>query len=214
MRAVLLTVVVVHAIIYGIQTPVMSEARLEHPYWQPLIARVQTLTDDTEAESRARVAAYSATLADVKGRVTMPLQWAYGLLLAGQTWNMFSGSEKRSFQLYVEMRRAGSDTWETLYTVHDPDADFEAERLEYRRIRAAYIAFDHGTPGPYYPFCRWIAKRVFYTFSDAEEVRVRMRRLDYRDRDERIARSERTRWGNGMRLTRAQFEEDMRALHD
>ena len=39
-------------------------------------------------------------------------------------------------------------------------------------------------------------------------------RLDYRDRDERIARSERTRWGNGMRLTRAQFEEDMRALHD
>jgi hypothetical protein len=150
----------------------------------------------------------------LKAKVTWPLAWVYTSLRAGQRWHMFSGADKRSFQLYIEMRRADSDTWETLYTVHDPDADFEAERLEYRRIRAAYIAFDQGTPGPYYPFTRWVAKRVFYTYDDAVEVRLRMRRLDYRDRAEREAHRERTSWANAVRITRQRFEADMRARHD
>ena len=213
-RAVFLTLVILHAIVYGIQTPVLSVQRLEHEYWQPLIGRVQGLTGDNEAESRARISRYSQQLANAKSYVTWPLAWLYGLLRAGQTWNMFDGAEQQSFQLYIDMRREGTDTWEVLYTAHDPTAAFEAERLEYRRVQACYIAFDAAAPGPYYPFTRWVAKRVFYTFEDADEVRVRMRRLDYRDRAVREARPERTLWAHGVRITRAQFERDMAALHD
>lgn len=213
-RAALLTLVVLHAVIYGLQIPVLDEERLERDFWQPLVQRVQSLTDDTEAESRARIARSSAQLKSLQAQVTWPLAWVYHGLRAGQTWNMFEGAEKQNFALHVEMRREGSDEFEVLYTVHDPNARFEAERIEYRRVHGAYIAFNHGTPGPYYPFCRWVAKRVFYTYPDAVEVRVRMKRLDYRDAAERVAHPERGGWANGIRITRAQFQQDMQALHD
>ena len=213
-RAALLTLVILHAVIYGLQIPVLDEERLERDYWAPLVHRVQSLTDDTEAESRARIARHSAQLTSLQARVTWPLAWLYHGLHAGQTWNMFEGAEKQNFALHVEMRRADSDEFETLYTVHDPHARFEAERIEYRRVHGAYIAFDNGTPGPYYAFCRWVAKRVFYTYDDAVEVRVRMKRLDYRDRAERVAHPERSGWANGIRITRQQFQQDMQALHD
>ncbi|MBK7774511.1 MAG: hypothetical protein IPI43_10275 [Sandaracinaceae bacterium] len=213
-RAALLTLVIVHAVLFGVQIPDLDEERLEGDYWQPLVQRVQSLTDDTQAESRARIARHSAQLISLRAQVTWPLAWIYRGLRAGQTWNMFEGAEKQNFALHVEMRRAGRDEFETLYTVHDPDARFEAERIEYRRVHAAYIAFDNGTPGPYYAFCRWVAKRVFYTYDDAVEVRVRMKRLDYRDYAERVAHPERSGWANGIRITREQFQEDMQAPRD
>lgn len=213
-RAALLTLVILHAIIYGIQIPVVDQERLEREYWQPLVQRVQQVTDDTDVEARTRIARHSVQLATLQAKVTWPLAWVYHWLDAGQTWNMFAGAEPRNFALYVDMRRVGSEEFETLYTVHDPAAQFERERIEYRRIHGAYIAFDNGVPGPYFPFCRWVAKRVFYTYPDAAEVRVRMKRLDYRDRAERLANPERSQWANGNRITREQFQQDMQALHD
>jgi hypothetical protein len=34
-RAALLTLVIVHAVIYGLQIPVLDEERLERDYWHP-----------------------------------------------------------------------------------------------------------------------------------------------------------------------------------
>lgn len=214
MRAALLTLVILHAVIYGLQIPVFDQERLEREYWQPLVQRVQQLTGDSDVEARDRIARSSVELVALQAKVTWPLAWLYHWLDAGQTWNMFAGAERQNFALYVDMRRADSEAFETLYTVHDPSAQFERERIEYRRVHGAYIAFNHGTPGPYYPFCRWVAKRVFYTYPDAAEVRVRMKRLDYRDRDERLASPERSQWANGIRITREQFQRDIQAQHE
>lgn len=214
LRAVLLTLVVAHAVVYGVQVPQLDEVRLEREYWRPLVSNVQGLTDDTEAQARQRIARYSTQLARAKAVVTWPLAWFYEALYGGQTWNMFAGAEPMNFVLHVEMRREGSEAFETLYTVHDPSAQFERERIEYRRVHGAYIAFDQGAPGPYYSFCRWVAKRVFFAYPEAAEVRVRMRRVDYRDYEDRVAHPERSQWANGVRVTRERFERDMRALHD
>lgn len=212
LRAVLLTLVILHGILYGLQIPAFDQARLEREHWQPLVQRVQQLTGDSDADARDRIVRYSQTLRTAQSKAVWPLAWLYHWLDGGQTWNMFAGAEQQNFALHVDMRREGREEFETLYTVHDPSAQFERERIEYRRVHGAYIAFNHGTPGPYYPFCRWVAKRIFYTYPDAAEVRVRMRRLDYRDPEVRLANPERGVWANGNRISREQFEQDMRAM--
>jgi hypothetical protein len=213
-RAVLLTLVIAHAVIYGLQVPTFDEERLEREYWRPLVERVQALTDDTETEARDRIIRYGDQLAHAQAVVTWPLAWFYQGQYGGQTWNMFAGAEPTNFVLHVEMRRAGSPEFETMYTVHDPSAAFERERIEYRRVHGAYIAFNGGPPSPYYHFCRWVAKRIFYVYPDATEVRVRMKRADFRDREERLAHPDRSPWANGVRITRERFERDMQALHE
>ncbi len=213
LRACVLTLLVVHCVLYGLPIAELTEERLSRPSWQGWVSAVEGVTGDTPEASRVRIHEVSVAALHVQDALTRPFAWAYRSLEAGQKWIMFNVAAQMSFQLYVDMS-TGEDSWRTLYTVHDDEAAFEAERLEYRRVRATYDAFSNGTPGPYYAFCRWVSKRVFYTFPEATEVRVRMRRLDFRPAEERAAHPERSVWGNGFRLTRAQFEADMRARHE
>ena len=208
-RAALFAAFVVSIAIKGIWLPPPKER-----YWANGGARYVDiygrLTGTEGDEARKGMAEFYTSLGEFHAKLVLPLEPLYGPLRANQTWNMFSGARRRSFQMFVHAQRHGRDDWDLLYTVHDPDADFERTRVEYRRVRAAYEAFSKPPPD-YRRFARWISGRVFEAHDDVDRVRVRMRRLDYMTAEERAENPERGVWGHSHIISRASHEERQRA---
>lgn len=200
-RAVILGVVIVLSLVKSIPIVVITPETITRNSTARFLARF--LSTD-------QVVALTETAAETQRVLLLPIDWFYQGLHSMQRWNMFSGAAFITYRMQVEVRGPNTEGWEVVYREFDDNARFEADRIEYRRVRAAYSTFGGEHPPPYGSFVRWIAGRVFTQQADVEEVRVRMRRIDRRPPDRRTG--EQWRWGHAIRITRQQYDDDQAAL--
>lgn len=100
------------------------------------------------------------------------------LLRLRQTWKLFPTAKLQQHRMWVEARKTGTkDGWELLYRPHDPEHDFLADRIEYRRLRGVWNPGTRGTGSGYGPFVEWLAGQVFEARADVDRVRVRMEKV-------------------------------------
>lgn len=100
------------------------------------------------------------------------------LLRLRQTWKLFPTAKIQQHRMWVEARKTGTkDTWELLYRPHDPDHDFYADRIEYRRLRGVWNPGTSGTRSGYGPFVEWLSGEIFEARPDLDRVRVRMEKI-------------------------------------
>lgn len=200
-RALILGVVIVLSLVKSIPVVVVTPETIPHHRMTRWLATFMPTED---------VVAFTEGTAETQRVLLLPVDWFYQRLHTIQRWNMFSGAAFVTYRMQVEVRGPDTRDWEVVYREFDDDARFEADRVEYRRVRAAYSTFAGEHPAPYGSFVRWIAGRVFAERDDVQEVRVRMRRIDRRPPERRTGQQ--WRWGHGIRITRRQYDDDQAAL--
>lgn len=120
-----------------------------------------------------------ARLERVRARILRPVRPAADLFGLRQRWKLFSGAARKRFRMSIEVRNAGEDTWRLLYRPHDDEHDYRAGQIGYRRMRGAWNPHStYGARGGYAIVVRWLADRVFAEDPRADELRVRMERIE------------------------------------
>lgn len=104
------------------------------------------------------------------------------LLRLRQIYKLFPTADESQYRMWVEARGPVKREWEVLYRSHDPDHDFLADAVEYRKLRGAWNP-GRDTRTGYGPFVEWISKQIFDATDDYDRVRVRMERIRLRPRD-------------------------------
>lgn len=107
-----------------------------------------------------------------------PFGWIGHGLAVHQRWSLFSSADQHRFLMWIEGRQAGG-SWKVLFRPHDPEHRYQADVIEYRRLRGAWNIYRRG-PSPGYPaFVDWISRAVFSDPTlNFDEVRVRMQPID------------------------------------
>lgn len=118
-----------------------------------------------------------ASLERTRVRLLEPVRPAAELFGLRQRWKLFAGAARKRFLMSIEARADG-EPWRLLYRPHDPDHDFLADQIAYRRVRGAWNPHStYGARGGYAPFARWIADEIFARDPRMTEVRVQMERI-------------------------------------
>jgi hypothetical protein len=107
-----------------------------------------------------------------------PFSWIGEGLAIHQRWSLFSSADAARFRMWVEGRER-EKPWQILFRPHDPAHAYQANVIEYRRLRGAWNLYKQG-PNPGYPyFVDWIARTAFLDPNlHSDLVRVRMERID------------------------------------
>jgi hypothetical protein len=95
-----------------------------------------------------------------------------------QRWNLFSSAKTRRHWLALEGREAASGRWVLLYRPHDPEHDFDAAALEYRRVRGAWNPRGLAPQSGYGAFVAFEAQRVLAARPELSAVRARMEAIE------------------------------------
>lgn len=103
-----------------------------------------------------------------------PFQPLLRLTGTGQGWGLFTHPDR--FPDHLEVYGRSGDDWRLLYQAFDPEHDFLAEPIAYRRIRGIWDGSANKPKPSYNNFVDWVAREAFVEFSDLEEIRVQFRR--------------------------------------
>lgn len=105
-----------------------------------------------------------------------PFKPIFQLTNIHQSWALFASATTRPETIVVDIRRAGSDQWETVARRLDDAHPWRAPQLRYRRIRGIWDGLKKNPRPGYRNLVRWLGRRAFEDFEDAEFVRVYMNR--------------------------------------
>ena len=107
-----------------------------------------------------------------------PFNWIGSGLGVGQRWSLFSGAHESRFRMWIEAR-AAHGSWQILFRAHDPLHAYQADLIEYRRLRGAWNVYKRGPNAGYPVFVDWISRTIFLDPAlNFDEVRVRMQPID------------------------------------
>lgn len=107
-----------------------------------------------------------------------PFNWLRDGLGVSQRWSLFSGAHESRFRMWIEARSAHG-SWEILFRAHDPLHRYQADLIEYRRLRGAWNVYKRGPNAGYPVFVDWISRTIFLDPAlRFDEVRVRMEPID------------------------------------
>lgn len=128
---------------------------------------------DTLGDLAFEVASFQARL---RSAGLAPVQGFFRLTGTGQAWGLFTYPDRFPARLVVEGRPADGE-WARLYASLDPDATFNGDKLEYRRIRGVYDSNSERARATWDPFVSWVAAEVFRADPTADEVRVSFQQI-------------------------------------
>lgn len=179
-RGALIAVVLVANGIYALPLPPALSAKEIEEHAEDLDTWVGILgavgVEISRDELGQHVRAATAQIAKGHKLLKTPFKPLFDLVGANQAWALFSSASTRPDRLEVQVKREGSEEWQTLLRRLDPCCTWHEGQLEYRRIRGVWDGQgDKMRPG-YKGLSKWIAGRVFDELPDARSVRVRMLR--------------------------------------
>ncbi|MCA9493965.1 MAG: hypothetical protein KC621_28755 [Myxococcales bacterium] len=92
-----------------------------------------------------------------------------------QGWALFANPDTHPIRLQIRVRREGRGDWEILFQRLDPEHDWAADLLAYRRVRGVYDAGGYRSRprGNYRRFAKWIAHRVLDGDPTVQAVEIR-----------------------------------------
>lgn len=102
------------------------------------------------------------------------------LLRLRQRWKLFPTARRDQVRMWIEARDRATQTWGLVYRPHDDEHDVMADRLEYRRLRAAWNPGSRGERNAYGPFVKWLAGELFERDAGIDRVRVQMEAIELR----------------------------------
>lgn len=114
----------------------------------------------------------------VQDAILPKMQFVPATLQFSQRWKLFSSAKDSLFLIRVEARADQNDSWELLYTPHDPEHAWEDWTIEYRRVRGNWNPSRQGANPGYPAFVTWVARRAFKRETRWHTVRVRMEEVE------------------------------------
>ena len=111
---------------------------------------------------------------DTRQALMKPFQPLLKLTGTGQGWGLFTHPDR--FPDHLEIYGRTGEDWTLLYRAFDPESDFLAKPIAYRRIRGLWDGSANKPKPSYNNFVDWVARQAFENFSDIEEIRVQFRR--------------------------------------
>jgi hypothetical protein len=107
-----------------------------------------------------------------------PFRPAGELLRLHQRWKLFPTAQREQVRMWVETSTHESRAWQLVYRPQDDEHDLLADRIEYRRLRAAWNPGTRKTHTGYGPFAAWLAGELFARDPAIERVRVQMEAIE------------------------------------
>jgi hypothetical protein len=131
---------------------------------------------DVSPEQLARVyLSVTRGWAEVRAVALLPIEGWMSLTRTTQGWRLFGTPDEYQSALRVSVERAaepGTAAEAVLYESGNPERRWNAARLEYRRIRAAYKPLRSGPPPTYDGLCQRLSEQLFAEQPDVMRVRV------------------------------------------
>lgn len=176
LRAAVIALVVSFGVLAAIPTP----GNFTHETLKQPVVREQLLqwlrilnflgSSVTEAELGDGYVAFAQGLQKVRGTLLKPYNTVSRISGTQQGWALFATPDTRPARLVVRARLG--KRFRLLYRSGDAEHDYDADFLEYRRVRALYNPSRSGPPATYAGFAERLSERIFDAFPDARTVTV------------------------------------------
>lgn len=176
LRAGVIALVVLFSVIAAIPTPGnFTHETLKQPtVREQLLLWLRILnvlgSSVTEQELGDGYVAFAQGLQRVRRTLLKPYNGLSRITGTQQGWALFATPDTRPARLVVRAR-IGKRV-RLLYRSGDAEHDYDADFLEYRRVRALYNPSRSGPPATYAGFAERLSERIFDAFPDAREVTV------------------------------------------
>jgi hypothetical protein len=181
-RAVLIALAIVISLLSGCPIPEVPAARLDAPVNRHEIALWADRLGRSPEDLRTDLIETITRLRHLHGTAMTPFDGWFDTTGTHQRWNLFPVADPDPVWMHVEtQRRDEAPGWTLRYRPNDPDHDWLADELEYRRLRGAWNPGVGGPRTAYGPFVAWLAREAFAADPEVVAVRVRMRQLHVRD---------------------------------
>ena len=177
-RAALLAVVIaVHGVAAAPLPNGVSEGDFKNPIARDEMRRWSEILKGVGIEATPEELAKTALglgkkTSELRKTLLKPFGPIFRVSGTGQGWGLFTYPNSYPHRMEIDMRVG--DQWQTLFRALDPEHTWMEHHLTYRRVRGVYDDNVMSTRSSYNNFVRWIAKRAFEDFPQAEAVRVRM----------------------------------------
>lgn len=158
-----------------------SAERLQRPFEQAELRRwgrlLGALGIEISAERLAQLYLSLARGAMEAHRLALePIAGFASLTQTAQGWRLFGTPDEYRSVLRISAFGAESAGAELLYASQDPLHRWSAERLEYRRVRAAYNPSRAGPPATYEGLGKRLSEQIFAERPDVSRVRIALDR--------------------------------------
>ena len=176
LRAAIIAYLVFFNVLAALPSPAApSPERLARPFeqaelrrWVALLHAIGVHVEPTELVSS--YVAFAGAVGRARAVVLEPIDWWMSLGQVGQSWRLFAMADDLANALQITAHSREGD--QVLYQSGHPARRWNAELLEYRRIRAAYNPSRSGPPHTYPGLANRLGERVFETMPDVERVTV------------------------------------------
>lgn len=150
-----------------------SAERLQRPFEREELRRwagmFRAVGVDVDPDRLARgYLSFSIAVERARAAVLWPIEDWFELTQTGQNWHLFGSPGRTISALRVVAHSASGD--EILYESGDEVRRFEADFLEYRRIRAAYKPSRRGPPATYFAFAERLSRQIFAALPHVDRV--------------------------------------------
>ena len=132
----------------------------------------------TSGETAEPLRAPVRVVKEVRHTAMTPFRPLGELLRLRQRWKLFPTAKRDQVRMWIETRDAATGRWQLAYRPQDPEHERMADRLEYRRLRAAWNPGSRGTRAGYKPFVEWVSAELFAADPAIDRVRVRMEEIE------------------------------------
>ena len=155
----------------------VSPAQFRHPVAVEELARwVEVLgglgVETTAADLVDLLVPQGGDVVALRTALLNPAQPVFKATGTGQGWGLFAYPDSYPDRLRVEGRTA-SGRWVPLYVALDPEHDFMAPQLAYRRVRGIYDGHSERPGKPYDNLTAWVGGRALDAHPDLAVVQVR-----------------------------------------
>lgn len=182
LRAALIALAAAVSLLEGCPTPRTSHAVLATPVYRAELARWSAIlgglgVELSPSELGQSVVTLSESVNALHRTLLFPFRPFFDALGVSQRWSLFPIADTHPVWMHVEARCAGARDFSLVYRPNDPDADWEADVLEYRRVRATWNPSIRGPRDAQPAFVDWVARRLFDQRPECDAVRVRYRTM-------------------------------------
>jgi hypothetical protein len=174
LRAALIAYFVLFNALAALPAPGEASAeRLQRPFEREELRRwtgfFRAIGIHTDPDRLARgYLAFSLAVERARSILLAPIEGWFELTQSGQNWNLFGTPGRVVSALRVTAHSAAGD--EVLFESGDAARRWNAEFLEYRRIRAVYKPSRRGPPPTYAAFCERLSREIFEALPHVDRV--------------------------------------------
>ena len=182
LRAALIALAAAVSLLEGFPTPRTSHALMATPLYQAELARWSGILGHLGLDVEpAELGDWAVSLSDsvnaFHAELLVPFRPFFDALGVSQRWSLFPIADTHPVWMHIEARCGGARDFELVYRPNDPEADWEADVLEYRRVRATWNPSIRGPRDSQRAFVDWVAHRLFAQRPECNAVRVRYRTM-------------------------------------